>query len=330
MSEQILTQNEVDALLKGLSNGDIKTESEKNEIHEDVKRYDFLNQEKVVRGRMPTLDLLNEKFSRNLRSSVFNILRRSVDISAESVTSMRYEEFQKNLQLPSSLNICQLTPLRGQGVLVLDPNLVFFIVDSYFGGDGRFHARIEGREFTAVEQGVIRKVVDVISEELRAVWKPVQAIDFSITRTEMNPHFINIIGNSELVVICTFNMEIEAVSNKFFLCLPYASLEPIHAKLAGTGQHTGHKSDEAWKRDLLEQFCEVPLTLTGELGSAKIHVSDMLNLKVGDVIQLDKKSKGNIEVCIEGVPKYEAKAGLYDNNYSFKILSVVNERGKYV
>ena len=187
MAEQILSQLEVDALLKGLSNGDISTETERRDdgFDGEVRPYDFARQEKTIRGKLPTLDMINEKFSRAVRGSIFSVLRKSVDVSQEGVKAMKFEEFLKNLQMPSSLNIFQFSTLRGQGVLALDPGLVFLIVDSYFGGDGRFHTRIEGRDFTNVEQGVIKKVVDVMFNDLKEAWKPVHETDFKHVRSEM-------------------------------------------------------------------------------------------------------------------------------------------------
>lgn len=325
MAEQILTQVEVDALLKGLSNGDIKTEAEKKGESASVRPYDFSNQERTVRGKMPTLEMINEKFSRNLRSKLFGLMRKSVDVAPESVTPMKYEDFLRNLQVPSSLNILQLHPLRGHGLLAIDPNLVFFIVDSYFGGDGRFHTRVEGRDFTRVEQAVVKKVVDLILEELRKVWKPVQSIDFGYVRAEMNPQFVNVISHNELIILCTFRMEIEAVSDKFFICLPYSPLEPIKDKLFGLFQSDAEGEDSAWLTKLRKRFTDVPLSLASDLGSASITVSELLDLKAGDVIQLDRKVKDPLELKVEGVPKYLVTPGTLDNNYSLKIVAI-NER----
>ncbi|MEK7773664.1 MAG: flagellar motor switch protein FliM, partial [Deltaproteobacteria bacterium] len=235
MAEQILTQVEVDALLKGLTNGDIKTEAVKEEAAQTGYRlYDFSSQEKVVRGRMPTLDMINEKFCRAIRGPLFNFIRRSIDVNSDGIRIMKYEEFLKNLHVPSSLNVFQLTTLRGFGLLVFEPNLVFLIVDNYFGGDGRFHTRIEGRSFTNVEQGVIKRIADVIFHEMNEAWKPVHPIDLRFLKAETNPQFVNIIGHPELVIVCTYKMEIEGGTNKFHLCIPYSSIEPIKDMLYGT------------------------------------------------------------------------------------------------
>lgn len=329
MAEQILTQLEVDALLKGLSNGDIQTEVEKVEVPSgELVSYDFVNHERAVRGKMYTLDMVNEKFCRLIRVSMFNLMRKAVDIVPEGVTTMKYEAFLRNLTVPSSLNIFQLPPLRGQGVLVIDPNLVYIIVDNYFGGDGRFHTRVEGKDFTNVEQSVIKKVVDIIFHEMTEVWKPVHPIEFKFTRAEMNPQFINIISHGEQVVIITFRMEVESNSNKFFFCIPYSSFDPINAKLYGAPQVEAKELDSNWPSKLREQFDQVPLAVSCEVGRATISVSQLLGLKAGDVIQLNKKARDPFDMYVETSRKFNVRPGIIDGNYALKIESAVKEGGK--
>ncbi len=328
MAEQILTQVEVDALLKGLSNGEIKTEAERLEEKGAVKSYDFSSQERTIRGRMPTLEMINEKFCRSIRNSLFNLLRKSVDVNPEGVKAVKYEEFLRNLQVPSSLNVFQLNGLRGQGLLAIDPNLVFSIVDSYFGGDGRFQTRIEGRDFTNVEQAVVKKVVDLILQEMNDIWRTVHALDFKFIRAEMNPQFVNIIGHIEPVIVSTFRMEIESTNNKFFFCMPFTSLEPIRDKLYGIQKVDFNEAiDRKWSASLRDQFGSVPLSVAGEMGEAHIRVSELLNLKAGDVIQLDRKIREPLTVSVEGIPKLFAKPGVMDNNYALKIQGAIRERG---
>ncbi len=328
MAEQILTQVEVDALLKGLSNGDIKTEAGRQEEKGGIRPFDFSSQERTVRGRMPALEMINEKFCRSARGLLFNLLRKSVDISPEGVKAEKYEEFLRNLQVPSSLNVFQINGLRGQGVLALDPNLVFLIVDSYFGGDGRFHTRIEGRDFTNVEQAVVRKVVDIIFQEMNEIWRTVHQVEFKLVRSEMNPQFVNIMGHIEPVIVSTFKMDIESLSNKFILCIPFSSLEPIRDKLCGIQKVDFNEAvDRKWSASLLEQFGNVPLSVSGEMGEALISVSELLGLKAGDIIQLDRKIREPLTLSIEGIPKLVARPGVMDNNYALKIQSAITERG---
>lgn len=327
MSEQILSQVEVDALLKGLSNGDIKTEGKKAEKVEGVRPYDFINQERVIRSKMPALEMVNTKFSRDLRGSVFNFLRKTVDVAQEGIESMKYEDFLTNLHVPTSLNVFQLTPLRGQGLLILEPNLVFYLVDSYFGGTGRFHTRIEGRDFTKVEQMVIKKLVELIFKDLKKNWEPVYPIEFTHVRSEMNPQFVNIIGHNELVVVSTFRLEIEAATEKFYLCLPYSAIEPIKDILFGMVSTEAREVDAQWKKSLVERFNNVPVDIATELGRADISVAQLLNLSEGDVIQLDTRVKEPLQVLVEGVPKFLAKPGVFETNYALEVLGVIDQGG---
>lgn len=329
MAEQILSQVEVDALLRGLSNGDIKTESEAHSEQDygDVQPYDFANQDRVLRGKMPALEMINEKFVRSLRTSLFNVLRRSVDVASEGTKTMKYEEFLRNIQVPSSLNVFQLHPFRGHGLLAIDPALVFIIVDSYFGGDGRFHTRIEGRDFTNVEQAVVKKVVDVIFEEMNDVWKAVHPVEFRLVRSEMNPQFVNMISNAEHVIISTFKLEIESVSNNFFFCLPYATIEPIRDKLMGTQTIDSSEIDIKWKDNLRDQFSGVQMNIAAEMGLAEISVQELMGLKAGDIIQLDRKARDLLDISIEGVPKLLGRPGVLDNHYALKLTDLIRERG---
>lgn len=327
MSEQILSQVEVDALLKGLSNGEISTEAAKAEKTGEVAPYDFENQVKSIRGKMRALEMINEKFCRNARGALFNVIRKSVDLTPVGIQTMRYGEFLQNLKVPSSLNIYQLHPLRGQALMAVNPDLVFIIIDSYFGGDGRFHSRVEGREFTNVEQAVVRKVVDVIFSEMDNVWRPVHPVEHRFVRSEMNPQFVNLVNVSEVVVTSTFKMEVESLSENFTFCMPYSTVEPIMEKLYGMRQGDIEGEDAGWKQRLNDQIRSVPFHLTAEVGTAEIRVSDLVNLRVGDIIQLDKKARDPLDVFVEGVRKYRARPGVMDNNYSVKITSIVNERG---
>lgn len=332
MAEQILTQVEVDALLKGLSNGEIKTESHSPVDNEgDIRPYDFQNQDRGLRGRMYALEMISEKFCRSIRGAMFNIIRRkTVDVSFEGVKTMRYEEFLKNLQVPSSLNVFQAPPLRGQCVLAIDPSLVYVMVDSYFGGDCRFYTRIEGRDFTNVEQGLIKKVADVMFHEMAEIWRPVYHLAFKFVRAEMNPQFVNIAGQNDVVVVLTFKMEIENTVDRFFFCMPFSTIETIKERLYGMQRVDSDGSDKNWSEGLMAQFCQVQLSLSAEVGRADINVSDLLNLKAGDIIQLSKKIKDPLAVSIEGIQKFTARPGVMDGNYAVKIFSEIKEGGKTV
>jgi len=234
MSEEILSQDEVDALLKG-----VLGESEDEGAQEEdtgVRSYDIGKQERIVRGRMPTLEIINERFARMFRIGLFNFMRRSAEISVSPVKVLKYSEFVRNLVVPTNLNLVRFKPLRGTALFIFDPNLVFLIVDNLFGGDGRFHMRVEGRDFTPTEQRVIQRLLEVALVEYKKSWDPVHPLDFEYVRSEMNPQFANVATPSEVVVVTTFNVELGDGGGDFHVCTPYAMIEPIRDLLSSSMQ----------------------------------------------------------------------------------------------
>lgn len=328
--DQILDQEEVDALLQGLSDGNIESGKGSEEAVDGVIPYDFASQQKTVRGRMPTLEMVNEKFCNRVRGPLLNIMRKGVEIEVKGIESVKYEEFLRNLTLPASINIFTLSPLRGHGILVMDPALVYLIVDNYFGGSGRFYTRIEGREFTVVEQSVIKKIVDVILKTLSDSWKSICTVDFEYVKSEMNPHFVNVIEAVEIMMVSTFHMEIESSTNDnkkntFFFCIPYLSLEPIKESLYGRSGNASADADKGWTTRLRQHVEHVPLAVGSEVGVTSIKLSELQKLKLGDVIVLDKKTDEPFEFKIEGNAMFFGRPGLSCNNYALEIQSVINK-----
>ena len=197
MADDILSQEEVDALLRGVTGDD---QDEDLSAASSVKNYDIGRQERIVRGRMPTLEIINERFARNLRIGLFNFIRRNAEISVGPVKVQKYSEFIRNLVVPTNLNLCHVKPLRGTALLIFDPDLVFLVVDNLFGSDGRYHVRVEGRDFTPTEQRIIRRLLDVVFSEYQKAWEPVYPIEFLYMRSEMNTQFANIATPTEVVV----------------------------------------------------------------------------------------------------------------------------------
>lgn len=319
MADKVLSQEEVDALLKGMASGEVEVE-EKGEP-QGVRPYDLTSQERIIRGRMPTMEAINERFCRLFRASLFNFLRRMVDVSVEELKMMKYGEFIKNVPLPASLNIFELSPLRGMGLLVFDANLIFLIVDNYFGGSGKFHTRVEGREFTALEQRIIRRLAGMALKDMEASWKSIYPLRFVYKRSEVNPQFANIVVPTEVVITTTYTLEI-AESNplKMMVCIPYPSVEPIKEKLYSGHQSESMEVDEKWLKRLEEELRRVSLSLSCSIGEATIALEDLLNLNVGDVIQLDRKVSDPVIVSIEGRPKFLGKVGLSNNHYALQVI----------
>lgn len=325
MAEQLLSQNEVDALLKGVSGGDIKTAVKEEEpVSEDgVQNYDFTSYSRIIRGRMPAFEMVTDRFCRQARGTISDMLDKVVDITAEKAQLVRFGDFLKNLPLPSSMNIFHLLPLRGSGMLAINPNLVFQIVANYFGGDTRFEFRVEGKEFTSLEQMVIKKFVNIIFEDLNKVWKPVHEVIFTLTGTETNPQFVNIMSTSEVVVLVQFNIEVEGKTNNFFLCIPYFTLEPIKEKLYGGYREDMKEIDTKWKDMLKEQSMDLTIDASVNIGETDITLGEVLNLSKGDVIQLDRSIKEPLILDIEGIPKLNCIAGKSGRNYAIQITGKI-------
>ena len=316
MSESFLSQEEVDALLEGVTG-----ESQKlvEEVHEkgEIRSYNISSQERIVRGRMPTMEIVNERFARNLRVGLFNFIRRSPEISVGPVTVQRYSAFLRELAVPTNFNIVAIRPLRGSGMIVCEPSLVFGVIDTLYGGIGKFQARIEGRDFSATEQRVINRLVDVITDEYKKAWKGVYPLELEYQRSEMQPQFANIATPSEIVISTSFQLEIGEIAGSIHFCMPYATLEPIRDILYSSTQGDSIEVDKRWVNVLTQEIQAAEITLVAELARADATVEQLLAMKVGDFIELDRPSR--IQVTVESVPVFECQYGTHNAKYAIRI-----------
>ena len=320
MSRDFLSQDEVDALLKGVTG---EAEEVKEEIDPTgVRPYNMATQERIVRGRMPTLEVINERFARQLRIGLFNFMRRTADISVGPIRIIKYNEFIRNLVVPTNLNMVQAKPLRGTALFIFDPNLVFLVVDNLFGGDGRFHTRVEGRDFTETEQRIIRSLLAVVFEEYEKSWKPVHELKFEYVRAEMNTQFANIATPNEVVVVTTFNLEFGSTAGEFHICMPYAMIEPIRDLLYSSLQGDHLEVDKRWLRMLAQQVQLAEVELVATLGHTAVTFDGILKMKAGDVIAFDIPQA--ITAAVDGVPVMECHYGLFNGKYALKIEKMLN------
>jgi flagellar motor switch protein FliM len=317
MADDILSQEEVDALLKGVSGEPDAADEAHAGDDSGVHSYNLASQDRIVRGRMPTMEVINERFARNFRIGLFNFTRRSAEISVGPVKLMKYAEFVRNLVVPTNLNLMHVKPLRGTALLIFDPNLVFLIIDNLFGGDGRYHTRVEGRDFTPTEQRIIRNLLGVVTEELQKSWEPVHPIEFEYIRSEMNTQFANVATPSEVVVVTTFSIEIGPVGGDFHVCMPYAMIEPIRDLLYEDMHGDRMEVDERWVNFLSNQVQATEVKLVANLTEAELTVRELLEMKVGDVISLDIPD--SITAHVEGVPVLECGYGVHNGQYALKV-----------
>ncbi|GGE84791.1 flagellar motor switch protein FliM [Massilia psychrophila] len=315
MADNFLSQEEVDALLKGV-NGDQDDVS----VPEDtsgVRTYNLATQERIVRGRMPTLEIINERFARLLRVGLFNFLRRSAEVSVGSVRVSKYSEFIRNLVVPTNLNLVHMKPLRGTALMVFDPGLVFLLVDNLFGGDGRFHTRVEGRDFTQTEQRIILRILDIVFDAYTKSWEPVFPVEFEYIRSEMNTQFANIATPNEVVVSSTFTVELGSVSGQIHFCMPYSMIEPIRDALTSSLQGEALEVDKRWIRLMTQQIQIAEVELVAVLGTGRASFDDILNMKVGDIIPITVPEQ--IQATVDNVPVMDCTYGVLNGQYALKV-----------
>ncbi|VAX10864.1 Flagellar motor switch protein FliM [hydrothermal vent metagenome] len=321
-ANDLLSQDEIDALLHGVDSGDVETGGEENA--DGTSNYDFASQDRIVRGRLPTLEMINERFARHLRTSLFNLLRRTADISASGVQMLKFSEFIHSLFVPTSLNIVKISPLRGQALCVLDPKLVFCVVDNYFGGTGRFHTKIEGREFTPTELRVVHMLLEIAFKDLQEAWKLVLDLQFEYVSSEVNPQFANIVSPSEVVVVTTFNIDLETGGGDMHIAMPYAMLEPIRDLLDAGVQSDRGERDDRWVGTLKDEIYEAEVELRSTLTEAVITMQELSSLKAGDVIPLDIPDV--IDVCAADVPVFRGQLGISDGSYAIKMTEWIRHK----
>jgi len=315
MSE-FLSQDEVDSLLKGV-NGEADEAAEKPPAAGEVRPYNLASQERIVRGRMPTMEIINERFARLFRIGLFNFIRRTPEIAVGPVRVLKFGEFIRNLHVPTNLNLIQAKPLRGNGLFIFDPNLIFLVVDNMFGGDGRFHMRVEGREFTQTEQRIIQKMLEVVFETYGKAWEAVHPLQFEFMRSEMNPQFANIATPNEVVIVTSFDIELGGNGGAFHVCMPYSMLEPVKDLLYSTMQGELLTVDKRWMQLLSKQVQSANIELIATLGMANLTVEQVMKMHTGDVIPLEVDE--NITASVDGIPMMECKYGAFNNQYALRI-----------
>lgn len=319
MAEDFLSLDEVDALLKGATG-----ESDEVQEEEDrggVRPYNLATQERIVRGRMPTYEIINERFARFFRIGLFNFMRRTVDIAVGPVKVIKFSEFVRNLVVPTNLNMVHMKPLRGTALFVFDPNLIFLIVDNLFGGDGRYHTRVEGRDFTQTEQRIIHRLLEVVFEDYEKSWKSVYPVKFEYIRSEVNPQFATIATPNEVVVTVTFDIDMGNQGGEFHVCIPYSMIEPIRDTLYSALQGDHLEVDKRWIKLLSQQVQGAEVELVANLGQTKVTFEQILSMQTGDIIPLEIPK--SITAHIDGVPVMDCRYGTMNGRYALRVNNMI-------
>lgn len=316
---KILDQDEVDALLRGLSGGEIEAETDIPEDDSGVVSFDLANQDRIIRGRMPVLEIVNDRFARLCTNALANAMRKRVDLNPISIDMSKFGDFMRSLPVPTSINIFKMDPLRGNALLVVDSRLVFALVENFFGGAGS-QPKVEGRDFTPIEQAIVDRVVKIALANMEDAWRPVHEVHIELIRSEINPQFAAIVPPSDVVIVVTFEVELENAIGSLIACLPYATLEPIRSKLHASFQSERLEVDHAWIARFKERLMETPVEMVVELGQSQITGRQLLNLDVGDIILLDTDTEELLEAEVEGVKKFYGLPGTVKGNKGFQVV----------
>ena len=318
MTSDLLSQDEIDALLHGVDSGTVDT-VEPDSPPGEARPYDFASQDRIVRGRLPTLEMINERFVRTWRIGLFNLLRRSAELSVRGIETIKFSEYLHSLYVPTNLNLIKFKPLRGVGLIVFEPKLVFTMVDNFFGGDGRYPAKIEGREFTATEMRVIQLLLKQTFADLIDAWAPVMPVDFEYITSEVNPHFANIVSPREYVVVSRFHVELDGGGGDLHVTLPYSMLEPIRELLDAGIQSDRVHDDDSFRVTLHEQLRGAEVTVSSVLAHKQLSLRQLTGLKVGDILPIDLPKA--VPVCVEQVPVFTGEFGISNGLNAVKITA---------
>lgn len=316
---KILEQDEVDALLRGLTGGEIESETQEAEDASGIVPFDLANQDRIIRGRMPVLEIVNDRFSRLCTNALSNMVRKRVELNPLFIDMTKFGDFMRSLPVPTSINIFKMEPLRGNALAIVDARLVFALVENFFGGQGS-QPKIEGREFTPIEQAIVDKVIKIVLENMEESWRPVHDVSLELVRSEINPQFAAIVPPSDVVVVISFEVELENAIGALTICLPYATIEPIRSKLHASFQTERLEIDHVWVSRLKDRLLETPVELKVHFGDAQLTGNQLIRLQVGDVIMLDKDIEELLGVYLEGVRKYWAVPGTVKSNKAIQII----------
>ncbi|MBW2609917.1 MAG: flagellar motor switch protein FliM [Deltaproteobacteria bacterium] len=325
---KLLSQGEVDSLLKGLDTGEVDVIQDFDDLGEDLESFDWATRGLNVRGNMPLLEVVNSRFAQRLRGSISTSLRKMVDVTPDPLETIKYGDFQRSLPVPTSMQLFKIEPLRGTGILVIESRLVFSLVEAYFGGSGAGSTKIEGREFTPIENRVIQKVVHMALTNLMEAWEDVHPIKTEFVRSESNPLVVNIVPGEELLISTKFEIDLNRPMGTIIVCFPYSSYQPIRDKLSGGYRDEEEVSqlDQAWINSLHEKLIGTEVGITANLGRTHLTVKDFLNLKTGDIIVLENDFKAPLIAEADGIPLYKGYAGRYRNKKVFKVEQPIISR----
>ena len=326
--EEILSQEEVDALLRGVGDGELETETD--EITENisgVEPFDLTTQEKVISGRLPTLNIINQMFCKLFQNTFSKLMRRSVQVSTISTDTIKFGDFQSSLPFPSCLHIFRMEPLRGHGLVVMENKLISAVIDTIFGGTGTQKTKITDRNFSSIEIRMIKSIIISALEDLEKSWRPVHTLTTNLVRSEVNPQFAAIVTPNDVVLVVLFKIEMENISGTLTICLPHAAIKPIIPKLKTEFQSEKMEVDHVWVSRLRAKLLTAELELVAELGTTTITPQDLMKYKVGDTIILGADVTDPLLLKVEQIPKFKGFSGVSRGNKAVQLAEKIQREG---
>jgi len=323
MSDQILSQEEIDALLSAMDSGEVDLEEEtKPEV--EVVAYNLTSQNIMLRDQFYALEEVYDKFATLLNRSLSASLQRAIEAEFVSTEMIKYSEFIGTFSSPTSFTIYSMDPLIGSAMLVIEPTLVYSLIDCMFGGDGKPAQQV--REFTLIEQRMMRKFSLEVLHSLQQAWMIIDPVNISLKKTEIKPEFVHLATPNDLMVVIVFAVKGEKFSGNIHICIPYLMLEPIKDKLSS--KFLASKDHEhTWSEQLQKLLQEMPVTLVAELGLTTRSVRDLLDLHIDDVLQLDTGPEDLITLSTGNVPKFLGFPGIIKGNRAVEIAALVPKNG---
>ena len=315
----LLTQDEIDALLHGVD--EVDEEDVVQGTAPGVTTFDFSSQDRIVRGRMPTLELVNERFARHMRISLFNMMRRTAEVSINGVQMLKFGEYVHTLFVPTSLNMVRFRPLKGTALITMEARLVFILVENFFGGDGRYHAKIEGREFTPTERRIIQMLLKLVFEDYKEAWAPVMDVEFEYLDSEVNPAMANIVSPTEVIVVSSFHIELDGGGGDFHVAMPYSMLEPIRELLDAGVQSDKGDTDLRWSKALRDEIMDVQVGLSTRLLQTDVSLRQLMDMKPGDIFPVIMPE--SLLVFVEDLPTFRAKLGRTHDKVAVRIVEKI-------
>jgi flagellar motor switch protein FliM len=324
---QVLSEGEVDALLKGVGDGEVETETDQADDEKGVTKYDLTSQEKIIAGRLPTLDIINQMFSRLFRQTFSGMLRKAVEVNAVSTDTVKFGEFLRSLPVPASLHIFRMEPLRGHGLMIVESKLVSAIVDTFFGGTNEKESTIADRDFSAIEIRMTKNVVLGALEDFEKAWKPVFEVNTNYVRSEINPQFAAIVPPTDIVLVIVFEIDLEFTTGSVTISIPYSTIEPIMPKLKANFQAETQEVDRVWIQRVREEMLTTEVEVVAELGKTEITSERLVQLKVGDTIMLGNDVTDPLKIKVQGMPKVKGFPGVSRGLKAIQVTEIIEREG---